>query len=336
MASEGSRDGKQGRDGEGRGIGKGKGKDIGQGGHDGPHDTTEQSSSSTLSRIAQSALSLPSSLLSGPPEPGIRLGGSGKGGQSSQVGQSLARVGESSVQIRPSIPSGETMRPGHVQEHIAREDASFAAFLDSDDVPMLSDPAAVEGGQEGARQSSSTSAAEASPVTPTARQPSQSVLEHMAADGGDVVALLSTNDNSELDLSTGEVLSDDDLSSLRKALFGGEADSHRTSWEAAWDNILNFIPEYLNPQGPADTQQAGNLALHLGTADASEAWDTWVNQWSRVLTDYQDEVWGDLSALVDEARAEVKKLEEVKPGEKPTEPTALLRLRAILGHLRGA
>ncbi|KAK3989209.1 hypothetical protein QBC44DRAFT_328212 [Cladorrhinum sp. PSN332] len=323
-----SGDGKAVRDSEGRGKGKGKekekGKEVGQAGHDG-HGTPEQSSLSTFSRIAQSAVSLPSSLFSGPLGPDVSsLGVNGKGGPS-HVGQAPARVGESSVQIRPNIPSGETMRPSHAQEHIGREEASFAAFLDSGGVPMLSEP----GGLEGAWQSSSSPAAEASPALLGVREPSQSVLEQMAADGADVIALLSADDMLEPDFATEEGISPGDLASLRKALFDGMSSG------VAWDSMLNFIPEYLRPQGPVDTQQTGNMALHLGTGDASEAWDTWVNQWSRVLTDYQDEVWGDLGALVDEARAEVKKLEEVKPGEKPAEPTALLRLRAILGHLRG-
>lgn len=328
------------RGGEGTGNGKGKEKDLGHEGRDG-HDqrsttnqgaaTKERDVPSALSRIAQSAVSLPSSLLSGPPGAELAIGGNGKG-EPSHVGQSLARAGESSVQIRPSFTAGGSIRPGHVQEHIAREEASFATFLDSDDVPMLSEP----GGLEDAWESTSTSAhaTEASLVLSTNRQPSQSVMEQMAADGADVVALLSTDDHSEPDFVTNDAISHGDLSNLRKALFGDGADGHGTSSGIPWDNVLNFIPEYLHSQGAEAMKHSDNLLLHLGTADASEAWDTWVNQWSRVLTGYQDEVWGDLSALVNEARAEIQKMEDVKPGEKPVEPAALLRLRAILGHLR--
>ncbi|KAK4224604.1 hypothetical protein QBC38DRAFT_14486 [Podospora fimiseda] len=316
---------KESRDGEGQGKGKEKEKDVVQSGLD-DINTPEQSSPSAFSRIAQSAAALPSSLFSGPPGPEVSsLGANGKGAPSA-VGQALARAGESSVQIRPNIPSGGTLRPGHAREQIAKEEASFAAFLDSDDVPMLSEPGRLEGAWQ---QSSSTPATEASLVLSDVRQLSRSVLEQMTSDGADVVALLSADDPLEPDFGVDEGISPEDLSSLRKALFDG------TSSGVAWDSILNFIPDYLHPQLPADSQQTGNLVLHLGTRDASEAWDIWVDQWARVLTDYQDEVWGDLGALVNEARAEVKKLEEVKPGDKPTEPTALLRLRAILGHLRG-
>jgi hypothetical protein len=74
--------------------------------------------------------------------------------------------------------------------------------------------------------------------------------------------------------------------------------------------------------------------MHFGAVDADEARQTWISQWSRLLTSYQDEVWGDLGDLVEEARTEVQRMEEARPDEKPQEPKALLRLRAILGHLR--
>jgi hypothetical protein len=107
------------------------------------------------------------------------------------------------------------------------------------------------------------------------------------------------------------------------------------SGSISWDNVLNFIPEYLQAPMAPGIRPGDQLSSHLGTSDTGKAWQTWIGQWSRVLTSYQDEVWGDLSALVDEARAEVQRIEDAKPGETPPEPTALLRLRAILGHLRG-
>ncbi len=61
----------------------------------------------------------------------------------------------------------------------------------------------------------------------------------------------------------------------------------------------------------------------------------WIDQWSQVLTSYQDEVWGELDSLVREARDEVRKLGEVEQSAPAPEPKALIRLRAILGHLRG-
>ncbi|KAK0737703.1 hypothetical protein B0T21DRAFT_287970 [Apiosordaria backusii] len=305
--------------------GKGKERDTGHS-QDAPVESSShqsQATGSTFSRIAQSAASLPSFLMSGPPEAGP--GGSEKG-ETSRVGQALARVGDSSVQVQVNTSAGETMRPGHTEAHIAQEEASFAAFLDSDDVPMLSEPVDVEGAGHSAVSTSSTSTTVAS-----VWEPSQSVKEQMANDGADVVALLSGHNDPEVDILPGEPISHTDLTNLRKALFGEDVD--RPPAAVPWDNVLNFIPEYLQ----AGTNVGVNTELysHLGAENTEEAWQTWLDQWSRVLTDYQDEVWGDLNALVDDARAEIKRMEEIKPGEKPPEPRALLRLRAILGHLRG-
>lgn len=273
-------------------------------------------------RIAQSAAALPSLLLSGPP--GAGLGGNEKG-ESSRAGEALVRAGESSVQLRSNVPgSGESVKPRQTEEHIAQEEASFAAFLDSDSVPVLSQPSRLERAWQ-----SASATARMSPATTTVGTLSPSVVEQEARDGADVVALLATDDLDPV-FDPNQPAAHVDLLGLRKALFGGEADNGASSM--AWDNVLNFIPGYFQRQAAPEH----DLATHLGTADPDEAWQQWINQWSRVLTDYQEEVWGDLSALVEEARSEVQRMEEVKPGERPPEPTALLRLRVILGHLRGA
>jgi hypothetical protein len=224
---------------------------------------------------------------------------------------------------------------GQTQEHIAQEEASFAAFLDSGSVPMLSEPGGME--DEGYAWQSAVPDPTVLRATTAVGRATQSTAEQEAKDGADVVALLSGGgDLDHVFEHVNEPPSKEDLAGLRKALFGEGVD-HETS-PVAWDDVLNFIPEYLQAQatlgarpGPGD-----EVAMHLGTSDPEEAWQMWIGQWSRVLTSYQDEVWGDLGALVDEARTEVRRIEEAAPGEKPPEPTALLRLRAILGHLRGA
>ncbi|KAL2154101.1 hypothetical protein VTH82DRAFT_2777 [Thermothelomyces myriococcoides] len=223
------------------------------------------------------------------------------------------------------------MKTGQAQEHIAQEEASFAAFLESESAPMLSGP----GGMEEAWQSAAPHATAAQVTRPMESLP-LSVADQEARDGADVVALLSRDgDFDSIFEHVDEPPSTSDISALRQALFGNEAIPGNSS-PIAWDNVLNFIPEYLRTLtwpasaiGPED-----QLSAHLGTSNPDEAWQTWISQWSRVLTSYQDEVWGDLSAIVDEARTEIRRMEEVKPGEKPPVPTALLRLRAILNHLR--
>ncbi|KAL2137064.1 hypothetical protein VTI74DRAFT_9670 [Chaetomium olivicolor] len=301
---------------------KGKGKDAGPSPEGAPSNEKKDSGAS-LPRMAQSAASL---LFSGPPT--TRLGIGYEKGESSRAGEALARAGESSVQLRSNIASGETMRIGQTQEHIAQEETSFAAFLDSDSVPMLSEPSEQ---LEGAWRSAIPRGV---PVAGTMDLPSQSVMEQEARDGADVVALLSSG--GDLDQVFEHVhapASQEDLAGLRKALFGEGADRNTSS--IPWDNMLNFIPEYLQSHTALATRSGDALSMHLGSTDPDETWQAWIGQWSRVLTSYQDEVWGDLGALVEEARAEVQRIEEAKPGEKAPEPAALLRLRAILGHLRG-
>ncbi|KAK3906223.1 hypothetical protein C8A05DRAFT_40959 [Staphylotrichum tortipilum] len=305
---------------------KGKGKDVEPGPDGAPAHAAADTinAGGSLHRIAQSA----ASLLSAPP--GAVLGSGGEKGGSSRTVEALGRAGESSVQMRSTGPSGDTMRAGQTQQHIAREEASFAAFLDSDSVPVLSEPA----GFEGAWQSATAGPAARAAAGATTGTASRAIVEQEARDGADVVALLSGDgDLDEVFEHVNDPPSQEDLAGLRKALFGdGEVQGASS---VSWDNVLNFIPEYLQAQTVAGFGPEGHLSVHLGTTDTDEAWQTWIGQWSRVLTCYQDEVWGDLGALVDEARTEVRQIEEAKPGEAPPQPTALLRLRAILGHLRG-
>ncbi|KAL2255989.1 hypothetical protein VTK26DRAFT_2380 [Humicola hyalothermophila] len=313
---------------------KGKGKDTTP---NHLRDTTSRLNEATervgsrglLPRMAQSAATLPASLLSGPP--GSELNRRGEKGESSRAGEAIVRAGESSAQFRSNIPSGGSMRAGQTQEHIAQEEASFAAFLDSEAAPTLSAP----GEMEQAWESAASSATGQLPGSRTLERLPQSVVEQEAKDGADVVALLS-NDNGlgSVFESVDAPPSEMDLSELRKALFGEET-NHGAS-PIAWDNVLNFIPEYLRGETAGGIQSGDHLSMHLGTTDADEGWQTWISQWSRVLTSYQDEIWGDLNALVEEARAEIQRVQEARAGEKPPEPKALLRLRAILNHLRGA
>ena len=299
---------------------KGKGKATATGPGEAPGRDTDEAKApgASLPRMAQSAASF---LLSGPPGGGF--GASHEKGDSSRVGEALVRAGESSVQLRPSAQSGATVKTGQTQEHIAQEEASFSAFLDSGSAPMLSESSSMENAWQ------STVPHDPTPRALVTLGPVPlSVAEQESRDGFDVAALLSGDgDLDQMFDHTNEPPALNDLASLREALFGEKAGQESSS-PIAWDDVLNFIPEFLRAP---DNQ----LSVHMGTPHRDEAWQTWVDQWSRVLTSYHDEVWGDLGSLVEEARSEVKRIEEAEPGEKPPEPTALLRLRAILGHLRG-
>ncbi|KAK3394528.1 hypothetical protein B0H63DRAFT_49083 [Podospora didyma] len=282
------------------------------------------SSLSALSRLAQSASSLPTALFSGPAaaEGLSSLGSSSreKGGTPQTSSEGASRAGEGSAQMRSSLPgSGESLRPNQTQQHIAQEDASFAAFLDSTPVQIPT---------EAAWQSTSSQSTGLSSATSIAHQPPQTVTEQQAHDGSDVVALLLADGVLEADFSPEETISPEAMSKLRNALFGESVRS------VAWDNVLNFIPPYLASTG--DKREANERQAHLGTANGQDAWQMWTAQWSEVLASYQDEVWGDLGALVKDARLEVLQLEDTPQDRRPPEPTALLRLRAILNHLRSS
>lgn len=286
-----------------------------------------------LTRIAKSAAAVPSALLGshirGSELP--RLGASEKG-ESSRSAQRPGVEGEISAQTsgRTQPAAGapaSALRTGQAQEHIAREEASFADFLDATTVEQTLPGTAP---QWPSMSSGST------PAPHVGARGAQTALEQEALDGRDVVALLSTmNDEPEPDYAALDALEPGDISKLHEALFG----QGQGSAPVAWDSLFNFIPSYLRDGAAMDGigEPAGfDRAMHLGMGvGAEEAWQPWIEQWSRVLTDYRDEVWGDLGHLREEARVEIRRLQEVRPDEKPPQPASLLRLRAILGHLRG-
>jgi hypothetical protein len=66
-----------------------------------------------------------------------------------------------------------------------------------------------------------------------------------------------------------------------------------------------------------------------------EAGARWVEQWESVLNRYNDEVWGDLLPLVQEAKQEVEDLKKGSAdGSEDHRPKALRRLGLVLQHLK--
>ncbi|KAJ4385153.1 hypothetical protein N0V85_008187 [Neurospora sp. IMI 360204] len=319
---------------------KGKGKDVGTS-EDVGHNGQTGGGDDLLARIAKSATSLPSALFSKENMTGALSGlGNGEKGEGSRTAaaapratESLESVGESSAQLHSASHDAEAIRSAQTQEHVAMQEASFAAFLDTTE--PLTAPEGTDGLQGTWHMRSNVPSSIVNNQW-THSHPASTVAEQEARDGQEVAALLSGHLDMDSELAGPEedTISPDDMASLRKALFGNQDDFSTSPSPIAWDHALNFIPPSLLGLGGIPT--ASSTRDLLGTHDVSEGWEIWIDQWSRVLTGYHDEVWGDLGALVEEAKKEVKQLEEVKPGERPPEPTALLRLRAILGHLRGA
>ena len=183
-----------------------------------------------------------------------------------------------------------------------------------------------------------------------ARPPALSdVAAQESRDGLDVVNLLSANGPPEEEPNYDDIeLAEDEATALKRALFGDSNGQPLPSTQE-WDNVLNFIPDYVRPHttggydhdgtaGSASTKSHETQAA-LGMPHSSETTRLWIEQWHGVLTRYDDEVWGGLSPLVAQAREEVDQLKETEEAEeraaRPASTKALDRLRQILGHLRG-
>ena len=282
-------------------------------------DSETPPNSSLASRIANSAVGLAGSMVGGPPSnAALAESLSGEKGQSSTANGSAQRVGESSVQLQQGAPSGSSFRGNQSQAHIAAEESAFATFLDGTSVLQ---PPESTSTLETAWQAH---AAVLQGDGPNRRaKVYSSVDEQQRRDGEAVVSLLAGGDDVIFPDEAGdETMSPEDRDSLRRALFGGASGTAVSSHQ--WDNVLNFIPDYL---------RAGTG--HIRASDRDAEWNNWVEGWSDVLTKYNDEVWGDLGSLVEQAQSELEQLEAAKPDDPPPETKALRRLQAILGHLRG-
>lgn len=143
-----------------------------------------------------------------------------------------------------------------------------------------------------------------------------------ACDGMEVSRLLTAPPTETMD----EVLRDADVildsgqaNALRAALF--ENPCHTTT--PHWDPLLNFYPDFL------ETGAEDALYQHLGVFTQDEGVAIWLDQWRLVLDRYDDEVWGPLEPLRQEARREMDHERGLSKDMR-----ALERLRQILSHLR--
>lgn len=316
---------KNGDDGTAIGADKRKGKEKAA-----PSQRTEPVASaagagdSLLSRIANSTVGLANSLLSGTPSSTSLLASSvsGKGSTSASADSGLHHA-ESSVQFRPNVAApAEPFRGSQVQGHVAAEEAAFSDFLDSTPVFQPSGLGEVES----TWHMSSTEVTRSVPLNdgpPTY----SSVVDQERHDGEAVISLLMDSNEHLPESLEDDVLSPEEKENLRRALFGQASDPERQNVD--WNHVLNFIPDYLRLEEP-------NMDSYMdtGLSDPAEAWHGWVGQWEDVLTRYNDEVWGDLGSLVQEARQEVQQLAQAQQDGPVPETPALRRLRAILGHLR--
>lgn len=154
-----------------------------------------------------------------------------------------------------------------------------------------------------------------------------SVADFQATDGAAVADLLSQPPDFETEPSQedrDETIAPETAANLRKALF------ERSGQHLDWDHLLNFTPSFVS--NPAEN--AMEARLHMGLEDPVVAREAWIEQWRSVLSSYNEEVWGDLGLLVEQAK---RQIDNPVPGDDANVGQgALGRLKMILAHVRGS
>ncbi|CAK7225046.1 hypothetical protein SBRCBS47491_005758 [Sporothrix bragantina] len=320
---------------------------------------TAPEGSSVFSRIAQSAAGLSRDFVSARPSGGdlAALTSTDKAGpvSSGQSSQQSTAAGEGSAAALPAWASPFT-GSSHAQQHATAQDAAFAEFLDGADIDMSLPTEPIIGlndsmgdnnsGMESTWAAHQTSSTYMQTATIT-QQPSSAVAEQESRDGLDVVNLLAADGPPEEEPDYGDIeLAEDEIKALKRALFGNNNENTGSlpATHQNWDNVLNFIPDFVrpNPLGGYEDEEVSagapvkshDTQATMGMTHSSESTRQWLDQWHDVLTRYDDEVWGGLSPLVALAREEVDQLQQSEPEQIPAGTKALDRLRQILGHLR--
>lgn len=307
---------------------KGKGKEVESTSQPGEmiHGNERPSpDSSAATRLLDSAVSLTRDVtrnLPGPSDVNYMVP-AGKAGRSSgsTIPPDVAASGmrSSAGHAEP----GASFKSAQLEEHVASQEAAFSAFLDGEGAQLISFPTADQTRADEHLDNNSAVVE----TTSTAR--------HAQRDGMDVVKLLDSTDyNSVAEPDEADVtLTPAEAAGLRRALFQDGDSKEPKQYNIDW-NILNFFPDFLGDGRPRWGYT--ELPNHMGVTDPIEARNLWVKQWQHVLSDYTDEVWGDLGSLVDEARQEVEEASAREPDATgPPEMPALRRLQQVLNHIRG-
>lgn len=288
------------------------------------------------SRLANSAAHLARSLLTHRPEASNLARLSSVGGTKAEtLGSQQFLNGEGSSASAQSrwgtASSSGAFRSTEADVHAAQSEAEFSAFLDGTNVSLPSGQPQLDAAWSRAHSHDRERQGVVSTVA------ANSVADQEAHDGLEVIDLL-TRPETESDLVMEENMSATEAAALRSALFNSGLGGRVSSVE--WDNMLNFIPDFIRPDpgavlGGANAIKSAESQTALGLPHGPEAEKVWLDQWMGVLTAYNEEVWGDLGSLVQQAKEEVQQLEDLQPGEAPPKAKAVLRLQQILGHIRG-
>ncbi|KAI1400324.1 hypothetical protein F4819DRAFT_461626 [Hypoxylon fuscum] len=230
-------------------------------------------------------------------------------------------TGASEASIYRNSPAqasvGDTFKSrGAPEQRSTHGESDFSTFLDSTSMLGLAQPENLKFG--GYEQSYD-------PGIPS-RQTAQTTAV-AKTDGMEVVNLLDSGYDQVEETPT--FLTDDERVALRYQLFEYDEAWRGSPQRRQWEDGLNFFPD-----SGSNDNGIREYADLLGTSDLGEARGIWIDQWQYVLSSYTEEVWGDLSPLVREARDELSHSERSKDAS-PSKLKALRRLQQILTHVRG-
>lgn len=305
-----------------------------------------QDSSSMLSRIAKSTTGLTDALLSGPPSTNILANTIAEKGSTSTAETGFHSQDSTQVQADISrgsgVPSSSQTNPSfkaqHAQDHVAEQEAAFSSFLDSTNAMPLQ-PSTAAGSRETHVNQEDNVTARDHPNHSSSDSYSSTIPDlafQQSHDGDEVLdMLLNDTESFAVEMALEGFLLDEEQAQLRADLFPPTAPRPR---QDLWDYALNFVPSFLRQSENGGLWTAREIESSfslLGERDPDQAWRVWVGQWRYVLTQYTDEVWGDLDSLARVARAEIEELAKAPRDGPVPEAKALRRLRAILGHIRG-
>ncbi|KAI0012884.1 hypothetical protein F4779DRAFT_566084 [Xylariaceae sp. FL0662B] len=216
-------------------------------------------------------------------------------------------------------------RSARGQENILAEESKFSAFLDGADVL---EPIETEDDKRRDYEEDFNHEHPSDQIVNTA-----AVSAVSAADGLDVAKILDSGYDEVWTEAPENLPAGNERILLRRHLFENGARNRPAYEQRQWEGTLNFFPEFI--WGGNSRCGCAELLEHLGTTDPEQARNIWISQWQDILSNYTDEVWGDLGPLVEAAREELHNLSEPSAERAPLQPKALRRLQQILAHIRG-
>ena len=278
---------------------------------------------------------------------------------SSHMGFDMSATHSSNLGTRSSLSnsSGESFRSAqYIFENVKSNiEAEFDAFGQTSQVGRIGSGSATEMKIKPYDESTyriSSKITVSNPAQPKSCYSSADEWKSAEHDGGPVIALLSDPnwDLEDLDTNSGILEELSDLKTMFGIPSGIEEALDRTKLELPPPpsykvpspmNPLNLRPDFTSdcekPVGdgilvtPTMTPRYGEksyMYMMINEPVGVQELEPWLD----VLTNYQDEVWGDLASVVKEVKDEIRNAKANKLDV--IDPTAVRRLGMILGHLK--